>query len=174
MPVALIAPAPPQRNLFQIKAAQLTHIWGYRFREYKPQHTGHVAILIQYELGPSHSSNLINLIILQHFNPSKKNSPAWACYYLVGQGLLLHPGLILGFLKNQTQLLLRLRVPAQGCYFSLAGSAGIRLVEFCKLPDNRWWRRSLTSWPLLQCSQRVEVEEGFLFFFVALALYSST
>lgn len=57
--------------------------------------------------------------------------------YLISQGLLLDPGLFLGLLKSQTHLLLGLCVSAQGCFFGLAGSAGIRLVKFCQLPDNR-------------------------------------
>lgn len=57
--------------------------------------------------------------------------------YLIGQGLLLHPGLLLGPLKSQTQLLLGLRFVAKSCFFSLTGSAGIHLVKFCQLPNNR-------------------------------------
>lgn len=57
--------------------------------------------------------------------------------YLISQGLLLDPGLFLGPLKSQTQLLLGLCVPAKSCFLSLTGSAGIRLVKVCQLPETR-------------------------------------
>lgn len=60
-----------------------------------------------------------------------------AVRYLISQGFLLNPSLFLGLLKGQSQLLLGLHVPAQSCFFSLAGSAGIRLVKFCQLSEKQ-------------------------------------
>lgn len=58
-------------------------------------------------------------------------------FYLVGQHLLLYPGLLLGLLQSQAQLLFGLGLPAQSSLLSLTDSAGVHLMKLRQLPDNR-------------------------------------
>lgn len=88
-----------------------------------------------------------------HCLPSRANKRLHGMRYLISEGLLLKPGLFLRPLKSQTQLLLGLCVPAKSCFFSLAGSAGIRLVKVCQLPETRDTEAGLQHLMLFEAKQ---------------------